>query len=111
MLKISLKEIYNISKKRLLSILFYEEVLSMQKMISIIMILFLLCGCSKSTTPKNTQTNESLKNQSENDSTTNNTENKYTYMSWDDFNEDRAWIRMNSYTHIGCIDKKGHFII
>ena len=82
----------------------------MQKMISIIMILFLLCGCSKSTTPKNTQTNESLKNQSENDSTTNNTENKYTYMSWDDFNEDRAWIRMNSYTHIGCIDKKGHLL-
>ncbi len=74
----------------------------MQNFFSIIMILFLLCGCSKSTNVQNKQIHESTKNDS--------AENKYNYMSWDNFNEDRAWIRMNSYTHIGCIDKKGHLL-
>lgn len=111
MLKISLKGYIISLKETLLSILFYEEVLSMHKFISIIMILFLLCGCSKSTTVQNTQTHESIKKSTpKNNSATNKAENKYNYISWDDFNEDRAWIRMNSYTHIGCIDKKGYLL-
>ena len=82
----------------------------MQKLAYLIIISILLCGCSNSTTTTQTQSHKSEKTTAKNNSATQKEEKKYNYISWDDFNEDRAWIRTNSYAHIGCIDKKGNLL-